>query len=68
MLQLHVQLARNTFFGQFKVNFSSYSQNRKETGVSRGRNTEISAVLFTAGEQRGVEMQIILQETLSTAV
>lgn len=65
MLQLHVQLARNTFFGQFKVNFSSYSQNRKETGVSRGRNTEISAVLFTAGEQRGGRDA---DHSLSTAV
>lgn len=65
MLQLHVQLARNTFFGQFKVNFSSYSQNRKETGVRRGRNTGISAVLFTAGEQRGGRDA---DHSLSTAV
>lgn len=55
-------LVRNIFFGKFI--FSSYFLNRKEAGVSRGKNTQIqiSTVLFTVDKQREGKAAIYFAE------
>lgn len=61
------QLPKNIFFGKFEFSFSSCFLNRKEAGVSRGKNTEIQFRLFIVNKQEGREAIYFAENALEDA-